>query len=94
MSQQIKPLGSKPRPVTPEIDLPPASAPPLAGTIRNPLIVKFPTKQTLTFSDGLNFGLGLLVASLLFVVCILPIGVGALVIVLQMLGFAIGQAIR
>jgi hypothetical protein len=63
-------------------------------SIPQPLVVKFPGRQTLTFSDGLNFGMGLLVASLLFVVCILPLGAGALVVVLQTLGFAIGQATR
>lgn len=89
----LKPL-SKPRLAAPEIDLSPPSAPPLTGTMRNPLIVKFPSNNTLTFSDGLNFGMGLLVASLLFVVCILPIGVGVLAVVVRALGFAVGQSVR
>lgn len=59
--------------------------------IPQPLVIKLPNR-ILGFSDGLNFGMGLLVASLLFVVCILPIGVGVLAIVVRMLGFAVGEA--
>lgn len=40
--------------------------------IPQPLVVKFP-KQTLTFSDGLNFGCGFFVAGLLFSLAMIPL---------------------
>lgn len=64
----LKPL-SRPRTATSEISSP------LTGntTIPQPFIVKFPGKQTLTFSDGLNFGCGFFVAGLLFSLAMIPI---------------------
>lgn len=59
--------------------------------IPQPLLIKLP-KQILGFRDGLNFGMGLLVASLLFVVCVVPIGVGVLAVVLRALGLAVNEA--
>lgn len=43
-------------------------------------------KQSLTFNDGLNFGMGFFVAGFLFFVCVMPIMLGVLYIFLQSLG--------
>lgn len=48
-------------------------------------------KQTLTFNDGLNFGMGFFVASFLFFVCILPIALGAVYVFLASLGRTLGN---
>lgn len=40
-------------------------------------------KQSLTFTDGLNFGMGFFVAGFFFFVCVMPIGLGALYVFLQ-----------
>lgn len=42
-------------------------------------------KQTLTFNDGLNFGMGFFVAGFLFFVCVMPLGLIALYVFLLQL---------
>lgn len=56
--------------------------------IPQPLIVKLPGSQTLTFSDGLNFGCGFWVAGFLFFVVAVPVGGVALTMILAALGRA------
>jgi hypothetical protein len=48
-------------------------------------------KQALTFTDGLNFGMGFFVAGALFFICVLPISLGAIYLFLVSIGQTFGD---